>query len=488
MRTLFRRRVIVLATVAVVVAVVAGTAWYVLSEGRRMGRAAEWVLTRRTGLSITVERAWYRPGRFLLRGARVAPGPTFPLDVWVRELEIAAGIMSLVAPAGRTVSIVATSISVTVAESASPTPGPGRIEAFRSRVLAFLEWPGGLTIRVHEGELRTSAGVFRFALSGEKTGPGLTLTVSPEGDGESRVGIRAAAALGRALDLVVDAVGLPRVLAAVWSGTGPPVSSFAARAQLQLLAGGVVSSFSRVTLGTNPEDRAVLDFTSRYDSASGELRVSRYSLTWRNVRVQGTARLAPEAPERPLSATAAGDAAGSALSGTRSYALGIAVDASIDEPAKAGPRLPATTALTGSASVRGTLVSARPATFRGTLQARLPRARFEAGGPVELFDVRVDAPVTVGVAGDPPPGSLAVARVLAYGLTFEKLTGRARLTDQRVFLSELRYIEPEEGGGEVGIDAIEGLLPSASVQTESTGILRRTLESLRLARLARTLR
>jgi hypothetical protein len=482
MRTLFRRRVIVPGAVAVVVvAVVVGAAWYLLSEGRRMGRAAEVVLTSRTGLPITVERAWYRPGRFLLRGVRVAPGPTFPVDVRVRELEIGTGLMSLVSPAGRTVSIVATSTSVTVAESAAPPTGPGGIEAFRSRALAFLKWPGGLTIRVQEGELRTSAGVFRFALRGERTGPGLTLTVSPEGEGEStRVGIRAAAALGRALDLVVDVAGLPRVLAAIWPGTPPPASSFAARAQFQLLAGGVVSSFSRVTFGTNPKEGAVLDFTSRYDSASGELRVSRYSLTWGNVRVQGTARLALEAPERPLTAAPGGDAVGRTLSGAGSYGLGIAVDASIDEPVKAGPRLPATTALTGSARVMGTLISARPATFRGTLQAHLPRARFEAGGPVELFDVRVDAPVTIGVAGDPPPGSLAVARVLAYGLTFEKLTGRVRLTDQRVFLSELRYIESEEGGGEVSLDAIEGLLRSE--------ILRRTLERLRLARLARTSR
>ncbi len=407
MPTLFRRRVIVPATVAVVVAVVVGTAWYVLSEGRRMGRAAEWVLTSRTGLPITVERAWYRPGRFLLRGIRVAPGPTFPLDVRVREVEIAAGIMNLVAPAGRTVSIVAESTTVTVAESAAALTGPGGIEAFRSRALAFLEWPGGLTIRVRESELQTSAGTVRFDLRGEKTGPGLTLAVSPEGEGGStRVRIRAAAALGRALDLVVDVAGMPRVLAAVWPGTPPPASSFAARVQLQLLAGGVVSSFSRVTLGTNPKDGSVLDFTSRYDAANGELWVSRYSLTWGNVRVQGTARLALEAPERSLTTTAAGDVAGRTLSGTGSYELGITVDASLDAPAKAGPPRSTTTALTGSARVSGTLVLARPFTFRGTLQARLPRARFEAGGPVELFDVRLDAPVTIGVAGVPPPEDL----------------------------------------------------------------------------------
>src|ERR1700675_4358867 len=187
MGTLLRRRVSVLAAVAVVV--VAGAAWYALGEGRRMGRAAELMLTRLTGLPVTVERAWYRPGRFLLRGVRVTPGPTFPFDVRVREVDIASGIMSLVAPAGRTLSIIAKSTTVTVTGSAAPPTGPGGIEAFRSRALAFLEWPGGLTIRVQEGELRTSAGVFRFALSGEKTGPGLTLTVSPEGEGEStRVG------------------------------------------------------------------------------------------------------------------------------------------------------------------------------------------------------------------------------------------------------------------------------------------------------------
>lgn len=51
MRTLFRRRVIVPAAVAsLVVTVALGTAWYLLSEERRMGSAIEGVLAGRTGL------------------------------------------------------------------------------------------------------------------------------------------------------------------------------------------------------------------------------------------------------------------------------------------------------------------------------------------------------------------------------------------------------------------------------------------------------
>src|SRR5262245_38898345 len=98
MRRLLRRRVIVPAAVAlgVLVAVAAGTAWYLLSEERRMGLAIQRVLVARTGLPITVGRASWDGRRLRLRDVRLAAGPGLLVDVRIGGLEIDAGIMALV--------------------------------------------------------------------------------------------------------------------------------------------------------------------------------------------------------------------------------------------------------------------------------------------------------------------------------------------------------------------------------------------------------
>jgi hypothetical protein len=671
MRTLRRRRVIVPAAVAfVVVAVVSGAAWYLLSEERRMGSAVERVLAGRTGLPIKIQRASWDGRRLLLRDVRLAPGPELALDIRVSELEIDSGIMVLVSPAGRPVNVVARSVSITLPESsASEASG---VEPLRSLLLGFLGWPGELKLRVEGGELHTSRGMLTFDLTGQKQGPGLTLalTVAPRGEHEPlRLNVRGAAALGQALDLAVDVAGSLRIVGVLWPAVTPPASPVAGRVQLQLLAGGVASSFGRLTFGTNGTRQTAIDFASRYDTTSGDVNVSRYALSWgEDVRVTGTARLTSVASDRRrVTATVEGDAAGSKVSVTGGYELRsgafeadvtvdlvdtararrlgldvplelaarnvharvagradaetakarvdataahlttglrknftvaaslaatvtvvrgpdgfrlrsmeggklglsrdgkplltatvaspanapwpIAIDARFDDLGQAAPLLPLPAVLAGSAHVRGSLTSAQPATFRGTLQARLPRARLQIGGAIELSEIRFDAPVTVGIPGDPPPGSVGAARVVAYGLAFENLAGRARLADDRALLSELTYTQyggkgtgwvdatrragsppfrgrfeaegvdlarfvKESGatvaritgivryvataqylrdhglvadahiestsGGEVSIDAIEALLSSASVQEESTGILKRTLENLRV--------
>jgi hypothetical protein len=51
-------------------------------------------------------------------------------------------------------------------------------------------------------------------------------------------------------------------------------------------------------------------------------------------------------------------------------------------------------------------------------------------------------------------------------------------------MTAVGQVNSEDDGGEVGIDAIEKLLDSAAVQAESTGVLRRTLESLRVFKYA----
>ena len=668
MRRPLRRRVIVPAAVALVmVAVAAGTAWYLLSEERRMGSTIARLLAGRAGLPITIERASWNGRRLLLRGVHLSAGAELPVDVRVSRMEIDANPLTLVSPAGRTVSVVATSASVTLVPSSAPTGGG--VDAARARLLDVLGWPGGLTMRVERGRIRSAGSVLTFDLDASKQGPALTLalTLTAPGDREPlRLGLRAAAALGASVDLVLDVAGSPRLVTAVWPEAPLPASAVGGRVQLQVAAAGAVSADGKLTLG--PDGAATtLDFAARYEATSGDLTVSRYALRRGDeIRLAGTARWTRAAGGSRLWATADGDVAGSKVDAKASYdftggafdgdvgldpvdgdrvrRLGIDVplqlsarqvrarvagrvasgtttarvdatasslttalrpgftvgaslaatvtvergreglglrrvdggrlaltregrsvlDATLSSPAGAPwplavdatagdlsawtPLVPMATSLAGTARVRGSLASASPPVFRGSVDARLPHARLQLGGPVELSDVRLQAPLTVGVPGDPPPGALVVSRAVAYGIALEDLTGQARLADDRVLLSDLLYSQygghgtgwfdatrratsppfrgrlegsgvdlarlvsqwgstgtrvtgtvkyvattqylPDQGlladaqvdstsGGEVSIEAIEGLLSWSSVQSESTGILKRTLQNLR---------
>ena len=163
----------------------------------------------------------------------------------VRELEIDAGIMAIVAPAGRTISVIARSASITLPEASAS--GGSSVEALRSMLLAFLGWAGELEIRVEGGELHTPRGILTFELTGAKPGPGLTLalTVAPRGGSEPlRLSVRGAAALGRSLDLAVDVAGSPRIAGMLWPALTPPGSPVAGRVQLQLVADAHIESTS----------------------------------------------------------------------------------------------------------------------------------------------------------------------------------------------------------------------------------------------------
>jgi hypothetical protein len=73
------------------------------------------------------------------------------------------------------------------------------------------------------------------------------------------------------------------------------------------------------------------------------------------------------------------------------------------------------------------------------------------------------------------------------GATAARVTGKARYrataqyTDADGLVALVR-LDSEADGGEVSIDAIEGLLDSAAVQAETSGVLRQTLQNLRVFR------
>jgi hypothetical protein len=521
MRTLLRRRVIVPAAVAVVlVAVATGTAWYLLGEERRMGSTIERVLAGRTGLPITIQRASWNGSRLRLRDVRLPADPGRPIDVRIGQLDVDAPLMTLVSPAGRTISLVATAVSVTL--TAPDATGAGGIEPLRTGLLAFLGWSAMLRWRSEGTELRAPGGALTLDLAGEKRGTGLTasITLVPSAGGEPlRLDVRGAAALGRSVDLAVDLTGPPDVIAGLLPDVALPASAVSGRVQLQLVAGGVVSASGRLSLEANAPKPTALDFAARYDSASGSLGVSRYTLRWRDdVRLTGAARLERSDRARRLTVTAEGDAADAKVKATLGYELDggafeadveadaldadrarrfgldvpleihargvharvagrvspdmviarvdataaqvssalrqsvpvgasvratvsvargadglrvrsvqdgklgltregaplltatvaspptapwpLAIAVSVADLGRAAPLLPVPAVLSGSAQLKGSLAAARPPTFRGTVDARLPRARLEAGGPIELSEVRLEAPS--------PPASAAI--------------------------------------------------------------------------------
>jgi hypothetical protein len=73
------------------------------------------------------------------------------------------------------------------------------------------------------------------------------------------------------------------------------------------------------------------------------------------------------------------------------------------------------------------------------------------------------------------------------GATAARVTGKARYrataqyTDADGLVALIR-LDSEADGGEVSIDAIERLLDSAAVQAETSGVLRQTLQNLRVFR------
>lgn len=81
------------------------------------------------------------------------------------------------------------------------------------------------------------------------------------------------------------------------------------------------------------------------------------------------------------------------------------------------------------------------------------------------------------------------ALVREYGLTVAKLSGLVRyliVFQQSTTrgLTAVGQVNSEEGGGEISIEAIEKLLNSSRVQAEQTGLLRQTLQNLRVFKYA----
>src|SRR5262245_4780863 len=126
-----RRRVVLIVVAAVLLGVsIAGAgAWYVLGEERRFGRLVSGILSKRLGVSLSVERAGTRGTSLWLRDVRVPAAGGSSVEIGVGELEIAGGILPLAAPVGRHLTIVASSTSVALRDGALSATPTATIEA-----------------------------------------------------------------------------------------------------------------------------------------------------------------------------------------------------------------------------------------------------------------------------------------------------------------------------------------------------------------------
>jgi len=151
----------------------------------------------------------------------------------------------------------------------------------------------------------------------------------------------------------------------------------------------------------------------------------------------------------------------------------------------------------------GTLAADRLAAYGLALDRLQSSARF-ADGRLVLPDLqyvhyggRGSGSIEAAVGASPVPLRTRIegehidlaAVTQAFGLTVAHLTGRVHyffvLEHSTAHgLIAVGQANSEEGGGEVGIEALEKLLNSAKVQGESTGMLRKTLEALRVFRYA----
>src|SRR5437870_4926528 len=545
MKSRARRIVQIVAVAALLGAVIAGAGgWYLLGEERRTGRIVAGVLSGRLGVPITVERAVTRGTSLRLSGVRVPAVSGSPVEIEIGQLDIEGGVLPLIVPAGRRLTIVAASTSVTVRDGVESKDPTAAIEALRSAAATLLRWPGAFSLRVDGGQLTRAGHTFALELTGEKTTSGLTLTLALL-DAGARALRLTTQSTGSADDVVatrIDFAADPSRLTGLWPASLPKSTV--------LTGSGARTLGSRFT-GTarGPRPVASFDFTGQV--------VTTPALAHLPFDVAGTATIELASDRAAaigigastLTLSREGRTIGQVTAASRRGGLWpIEIRGTVDDASGLAPLLPLPVRLTGRATVAGELGSTSPLVFRGTVEAQLSEADVTAGGHVTLTGIRATVPVSFG-AEAAAAGTMTAERVRAYGFTATGVTSSARLSGGRLLLPDIRYghyggqgggwmeasvdgrptpmrarLEgsrvdlaalvrdvgtsagqitghahyvltaqyttdkglaavvqlTSEGGGEVSIEPIQQLLDSAAVQAETTGVLHQTLQNLRV--------
>jgi len=310
------RRIALVALLAIAVAGAAAAAWYALGEARRTGRLVGRLLSARLGVPVTVEAAVVEGTRLRLRGVALAGTP---VAMRAERIDVEGGVLALVAPTGRRLSIVIVAASVRLPAAAASGNGAA-VDALPRALRGLLDWPGDVLLSVEDVELSVGEHTFRAAMTGDKTGS-VSVTVvrlaSSRQSGTLTGTIRAETAEPGAVRLHAEVTGEPSVL---WPATLPTPSTLATRVAARLAAGEPVTATGRLTLGTTNAAPIVVDFVSSYDARQTRLAISRYSVVQEpDVRLEGEVDGRPSGSGLQLAATARGALEGSPLDGRASW-------------------------------------------------------------------------------------------------------------------------------------------------------------------------
>lgn len=327
-----------------------------------------------------------------------------------------------------------------------------------------------------------------------------------------------AARLARRLGVAAPAVSAGRLrihaagtLAARWRASIDATATGVAAPSLPPLDAAVVGMLGGEGAGAAAVERATLTIRHAGVPLAVITAASRGAGPWPlavDARVDDVARLAPLLPGAALAGTARVTGDVTAPRGAPEFAG--RVEARIDRGALTSPAPVEIDTLRASLPLawRGALA---PGAAPGRLEiARLgahglvltdvtssvtidagrlvlPDLRYrhyggQGGGRVEVTPSADGAPLLARLGGN----GVDLARVVeALGTHAARVTGRVGYTLTASAapgqgLTATMQVASEPGGGEIAIDAIERLLTSAPVEAESSGILRQTLQNLRV--------
>src|SRR5947208_4874724 len=465
MKSRARRIVQIVAVAALLGAVIAGAGgWYLLGEERRTGRIVAGVLSGRLGVPITVERAVTRGTSLRLSGVRVpAVSGGSPVEIEIGQLDIEGGVLPLIVPAGRRLTIVAASTSVTVRDGVESKDPTAAIEALRSAAATLLRWPGAFSLRVDGGQLTRAGHTFALELTGEKT-TSVTLTLALL-DAGARALRLTTQSTGSADDVVatrIDFAADPSRLTGLWPASLPKSTVLTGSGEVRLARGGSMTASARLTAG-DTTTAPVIELTSHWDPAKVELVVTRYVFdSGRDVHLEGAATL--PADGRPLSGRAEGTIDGSAVRGRAAYGISDGAfngEVTIEpfDARRLAQRLGA--AMSTEIAAR-TLVSR----FTGTARGPRPVASFDFTGQVVTTPALAHLPFDV--AGTATI-ELASDRAAAIGIGASTLTlsREGRTIGQVTAASRRGGLWPIEIRGTV--DDASGLAPLLPLPVRLTG-------------------
>jgi len=329
--------------------VLAGLAvgWYALGEERRTARLLSRFLSRQIGVPVHVERARAEAARLTLRGVSIPPGEHWRGSLEIRELRVEGGVLPVVFPRGRAVSVVAVRTSVTLAKEAAPlsAPAPDTLTAIRTTLLRFLEWPAVVSLEMKGGEIRSGGETLAFDLKGEKSGDGklvVRLALRRPGDPPALTIEARGAAAGQDARVAVTADGDPRRLGPFWPLTLPLPSRITAEGDLALSAAPELEVSAALTAtpadGKNP---MAATLAGRYRPNAHRADLSLLALRWSPVLTLDLTGSAEELDTAPrLTVKMGGTVDGSRVTGDATYASVSGLRARLDlRPFAAGPLL-----------------------------------------------------------------------------------------------------------------------------------------------------